>query len=388
MKMVDIRCPMCGKQNPAEAITCKYCQARLKPLNILSPDDSDNTLSSSTTKPDQPGSESFESDLPDWLTELRGDTRDQTAALTGNAGTGDLSWDEDATFATDSSTSDGEAPPDWLARIDSSSPSTEESLPPAQAFPDWLGQSQTTTDDEGELPDWLRETSSTSADKPAQSTDFGQSQSENATDPERDDADLPDWLVRIRTRQAEEARNQLFSSETEEMGSSDRIARAASISDRPPVATSGESLTAILSQDTLRSAYRVVGAENQYNPTAGRLSGLTPLSYAAGVLAVMNDEQVSANIITGHLGSEIALLTDASEHNHNLTIAGTDDLPGQSVLYATIQDPLIGEELYAGGAYLGSGLLYPACLRAQDVMRWILIAVMIFGAFVRLVVLW
>jgi hypothetical protein len=37
--MADIRCPMCGQPNPEELEKCQYCQARLKPLSGISPDD-------------------------------------------------------------------------------------------------------------------------------------------------------------------------------------------------------------------------------------------------------------------------------------------------------------------------------------------------------------
>src|SRR5215208_4112628 len=73
-----------------------------------------------------------------------------------------------------------------------------------------------------------------------------------------------------------------------------RLAERTSLSDRPPVVTSGESALAILSQDTLQSGYRAAGAEDQYRFTTGRLTGLTPFSYAAGTLATIHDESVSA----------------------------------------------------------------------------------------------
>ena len=160
----------------------------------------------------------------------------------------------------------------------------------------------------------------------------------------------------------------------------ERIARAASVSDRPPVVTSGDSTLTILSQDTLRAAYRSVNAENLYDPNAGRLTGLTPFSYAAGAIPVIHDEQISSNFLAGSFGSEVALLTEAAEKSGSLTIAGSDDLTAQSVLYATAQEPLIGEELFAGGAYLNAGPAHIASLRAQDIIRWALIAIMLAGA--------
>jgi hypothetical protein len=168
----------------------------------------------------------------------------------------------------------------------------------------------------------------------------------------------------------------------------DRITRAASISDRPPVATSGDSVLSILSQDTLRGTYRAMGVEHEYKPESAQLTGLTPLSYAAGAMPVIRDGQVSANVLAGHFGSEVALLIDAGERAGSITIAGTDSLPGQAVLFAAAHEPLIGEELFAGGAYLGAGALHVASLRTLDVFRWTLIIVILIGALARFVGIW
>jgi hypothetical protein len=162
----------------------------------------------------------------------------------------------------------------------------------------------------------------------------------------------------------------------------ERVARATSISDIPPVATSGDGAIAILSQDTLRGASRAIGAE--FDPINGRMTGLTPFAYAAGTLFVIHDEEVTANIYVGHFASEVALITEAGERAGSLTLAGTDNIPGQAVIYATAHEPLIGEEVFAGGAYLGAGPMHVASLRAQDFLRWILIGAILLGAIARL----
>ena len=164
-----------------------------------------------------------------------------------------------------------------------------------------------------------------------------------------------------------------------------KISRAASISDKPPIATSGEAALSILSQDVMRQSYRAVNADSRYDPSSGQLSGLTPLSYAAGALPVIYDQQVSVNMMLGSFGSEVALLADAAERTGSLTIGGSDNLPAQAVLVASVKEPLIGEELYAGGAYLQVNPMHAASLVAQDVMRWLLIGFLLLGAAMKLI---
>jgi hypothetical protein len=164
-----------------------------------------------------------------------------------------------------------------------------------------------------------------------------------------------------------------------------RVARAASFSDRPPVATSGDGALTILSQDTLRGAYRVLGLDAQYDPNSGQLTGLTPFSYAAGTMPIIRDEQVSTNVLVGSFGSEVGLIADAADRSASLTVGGTDNLSGQAVLYASVQETVIGEEVFAGGAYLGAGLLHEASLHAQDILRWLVIVLILVGAALKLV---
>jgi len=165
----------------------------------------------------------------------------------------------------------------------------------------------------------------------------------------------------------------------------ERISRTASISDRPPVITSGDSTLMILSQNTTRQVFRSIGEEKQYDPGSGRLTGLTPMAYVVGTMPIIFDEQVATTIIAGHLGSEIALITDAAERTGCTTLAGSDSISAQAVLYATADEPLIGEELFATGAYLNSGPVHNASLRAQDIFRWLLVGALLVGSGLKLV---
>lgn len=159
-----------------------------------------------------------------------------------------------------------------------------------------------------------------------------------------------------------------------------RIAIVAAESDVPPVATAGNGTLAILAQDTIRSTFQSMDIMTSYNNSLGRVSGLTPFSYTAGVMSVISDEGVSTNLMAGSFGGEVGLIANAAYRKHIVTLAGTDNLPGQAVLYATAHEPLIGEELYAGGAYIGAGSMHVASLQTQDIVRWIMAVVIVLSA--------
>lgn len=162
-----------------------------------------------------------------------------------------------------------------------------------------------------------------------------------------------------------------------------RLAERTSASDRPPVVTSGDASLAILSQDTLHSGYRAAGAEEQYRFSTGRLTGLTPFSYAAGTMSVEHDENVSANVVIGDLGAESGLIAEASDRQNSSLIAASDDLSAQAIFYASAQEPLIGEELFAAGAYIGAGTVHEASLQVQDILRWLIIVAIVAGSFLK-----
>ncbi len=157
-----------------------------------------------------------------------------------------------------------------------------------------------------------------------------------------------------------------------------------SLSDRPPVAVAGDAPLALLAQDTLEAGYQSAGAGEYYQPTTGRVAGLTPFSSAAGTIPILKDEGVSAAVFMGHFGVEAGLLADAAERDNAMAVGASDDLAGQAVWYASAPETLIGEELFAASAYLGATPLQTASLTVQDVLRWIIIAVLVVGGAAKL----
>ena len=157
-----------------------------------------------------------------------------------------------------------------------------------------------------------------------------------------------------------------------------------SASDEPPVVTSGVADLSILTRDTLRAGYNAAGAEDIYDPTTGRLTGLTPFSFAAGAIPIIQDENVSANVLIGHFGPEVALLTDTAERTNSPAVAAAVDPAAQAVIYASVDDPLVGEELFAAGAYTNAGTAHEASLQVQDILRWAIVLILLGGSALKL----
>jgi hypothetical protein len=159
-----------------------------------------------------------------------------------------------------------------------------------------------------------------------------------------------------------------------------RVASATRMSDKPVVVTAGDGAMAILAQDSLRSAYQGAGEPRRYQPTAGRVLGLTPFSYAAGLPLVLANEDISVHLLVGSFGTEGALAAHFGDRQQAFVLGGTDDVTSQALLFATAEHPLIGEEIFATGAYLDVGPLHQASLHAQDLLRALIVLVVLAGS--------
>ena len=162
------------------------------------------------------------------------------------------------------------------------------------------------------------------------------------------------------------------------------LGETTSLSDFPPIATTGSATLNLVAQDTLRTAHEAIATEQVFDMKNGRLTGLTPLSYVAGVMPAIRDERISTNVLIGNFGPEVGLLAEAADRQNTPVIAASDSLPAQAVLYATTQEPLIGEELFAAGAYTQAGPSHSASLLVQDILRWLIILALVGGALMKM----
>lgn len=150
-----------------------------------------------------------------------------------------------------------------------------------------------------------------------------------------------------------------------------RVNQITASGDHPPIASTGSGTLVLLAQDTIRSAYRTLGQSSGYSNILAQAIGLSPYAYAAGAMSLASSENTSLNLLVGSFGAESIFITSAS--HQVLSIAGSGRLTGQAVMYADAEEPLIGEELYAAGAYMDAGPMHTASLQTQDVVRWALV---------------
>ena len=163
----------------------------------------------------------------------------------------------------------------------------------------------------------------------------------------------------------------------------DQISAAAAVSDRPPVVTTSDGAAMLLAHDTLRSVYARQNALSRFEPSSAQVAGLTPISFGAAQTTLPANEAVAGAVLIGSSGSEAVLLAEGGRRSGAITLAGSDSVATQAMLFATADHPLIGEDLFAGGAYIGRQAEFVGSLSAQDVIRGLVIAAILIGAVIQ-----
>jgi hypothetical protein len=159
------------------------------------------------------------------------------------------------------------------------------------------------------------------------------------------------------------------------------LAQQLTISDANPIISVSQTAAIPLAQNTLQQAYQSRGMMAQYARNAGidtrwYPAGERSVALAAGLMTLQQEEKVSANVLVGSFGVELALVANAAQRRQRPFIAVSDQLGGQAVAYALSDAPLIGEELFAAPAYLSDNPVYLGRTAVIDSLRWILVIIL------------
>ncbi len=151
-----------------------------------------------------------------------------------------------------------------------------------------------------------------------------------------------------------------------------RMSERLAISRQLPLLTLTSPMTLPLAQDTLRRAYLYRRTMDYYRSSTA-VWYPPGLAFAAGAASLSADLDADSNILLGRFGTNLALLGESALRHSQTVIAHSDLLEGQAVAFAQAREVLLGEELYAGPAYLGGTALERGSVLAQDVLRWLVI---------------
>jgi hypothetical protein len=167
------------------------------------------------------------------------------------------------------------------------------------------------------------------------------------------------------------------------------LADRAANSDVPPLVTVSDPTTLPAAMDQIRRAYERQGYPDEFRLDQARLIAPTvytnsggygtgsAIPYAAGVMDVLNHERVTANVMVGAFGDEYLLMAETGAQRGMFQVGGVSDPNVLPFVYLTMSQPILGEEIYAAGAYLLERTGHYTSLIAQDIFRLFLVVLVI-----------
>jgi hypothetical protein len=136
-----------------------------------------------------------------------------------------------------------------------------------------------------------------------------------------------------------------------------------------------------VTQSVLKEAYESEGKGEIFNPDDIRFLSSEQFAFAAGVVGIMNREKVAANFLLGLFFAESLIFAETGQMLGAIQVAGTPDPQQLPFFVAACDYVIIGEEFYAGSAYLSREPTLLGSLVGQDTGKALfIVTVLICGA--------
>ena len=134
-----------------------------------------------------------------------------------------------------------------------------------------------------------------------------------------------------------------------------------------------------IEQELVKQSYLRAGRPENYRKDSIFYVSSDQFAYATAVSALMVREKPAANFFMGSFAAEALLLAEAGSSTGAIQIAGTDASSQIPFFVVACDYTIIGEELYAAGAYLSREPLLLGSLKGQDIAKLVIMVVLIVG---------
>ena len=121
-----------------------------------------------------------------------------------------------------------------------------------------------------------------------------------------------------------------------------------------------------VSKEIVKQAYAEVNRLDSYRDDINFFVSQDQFSYAASVDGMIHREKPAACFFIGHFMAESLLLAEVGATTGAIQIAGTEQESQLPFFFTSCDYTLIGEELYAAGAYLSKEPMLQSTLKVQD----------------------
>lgn len=157
------------------------------------------------------------------------------------------------------------------------------------------------------------------------------------------------------------------------------VARKAAVFNSRLYVPSSDPEALALTDATLQNAYRTEKKLSHYDPTNLRYLSDEQFAFASGYMGIVQRENVGAAFLFGRYAAESLLLAEAGQQAGAIQVAATVSAEQLPFFITACDYTLLGEELYAAGAYLSQDPVQTGSLRGQDFGKLIILALILFG---------
>ncbi len=144
------------------------------------------------------------------------------------------------------------------------------------------------------------------------------------------------------------------------------IARLTARYDVGAIVTLWKSVTVPICQEVIRQSYIEEGKADVYSPDFVRFLSDDQMAYTANAMGLIQQNQVASNILIGPFYMESLMLAEAAFQVGSIQIAGTARMYQLPFFVAACDYSLLGEEMYAAGAYIGQDAIRLNSIKAID----------------------
>lgn len=134
----------------------------------------------------------------------------------------------------------------------------------------------------------------------------------------------------------------------------------------------------VVAKEIAKNSYLQAGRPDLYREQDIYFVTDDQFGYVTSVNATMTKEQTATNLYLGYFQAESLLLSETGAANRSIQIAGTDATTQLPFFIVSCDYTLIGEELYAAGAYISKEPLLMSTLKVQDIFKIVIFVVILF----------
>jgi hypothetical protein len=159
----------------------------------------------------------------------------------------------------------------------------------------------------------------------------------------------------------------------------DGAAREALALGVPVQVTSNDALVNIVAEKSLENALRDAGRPEGIEVNSLFVAQQDPVAYAAGVMETLGRPDLQGNMLVGEFGEEMLLMGEVGAQETSFQVVGAARPSSMSFLPLVTDDYLLGEEIFAAGAYLDPRPPRIVSLLVQDAIRMVLLLLIVLG---------